>query len=88
VEGRVQFDPLGTAATNRPIVPAPGDYDDGDIGGMMTGRGKYSEKTCPSAAFSTTNPTFCPDANSGRRRGKTATNSFSYGLILLINGRG
>jgi hypothetical protein len=30
--------PLGTAATYRPIVPAPGDYDDGEIGGMMTGR--------------------------------------------------
>jgi hypothetical protein len=25
--------PLGTAATNRPSVPAPGDYDDGEIGG-------------------------------------------------------
>jgi hypothetical protein len=30
--------PLGTAATNRPIVPVPGDYDDGEIGGMI-GRG-------------------------------------------------
>jgi hypothetical protein len=30
--------PLGTAATNRPTVPAPGDYDDGEIGGMI-GRG-------------------------------------------------
>jgi hypothetical protein len=30
--------PLSTAATNRPIVPAQGDYDDGDIGGMI-GRG-------------------------------------------------
>jgi hypothetical protein len=28
----VQLGPLGTAATNRPIVPAPGDYDDGEIG--------------------------------------------------------
>jgi hypothetical protein len=27
--------PLGTAATNRPIVPTPGDYDDGEIGGMI-----------------------------------------------------
>jgi hypothetical protein len=27
--------PLGTAATNRPVVPAPGDYDDGEIDGMM-----------------------------------------------------
>jgi hypothetical protein len=30
--------PLGTAATNRPIVPDPGDYDDREIGGMMIGR--------------------------------------------------
>jgi hypothetical protein len=59
VGGGVQLGPLGTAVTNRPIVPAPGGYDDGKIGGMMTGRRKpkYSEKTCPSAALSTTNPT-------------------------------
>jgi hypothetical protein len=31
----VQLCPLGTAATNWPIVPAPGDYDDGEIGGMI-----------------------------------------------------
>jgi hypothetical protein len=36
--GGVQLDPLGTAATNSPNVPAPGDYDDGEIGGMI-GRG-------------------------------------------------
>jgi hypothetical protein len=35
--------PLGTAATNRPIVPAPGDYDDGEIGGMI-GRGNRSTR--------------------------------------------
>jgi hypothetical protein len=34
--------PLGTAATNRPIVPAPGDCEDGEIGGMMIGRGNQS----------------------------------------------
>jgi hypothetical protein len=33
--------PLGTAAPNRPIVPAPSDYDDGEIGGMI-GRGNRS----------------------------------------------
>jgi hypothetical protein len=33
--------PLGTAATNRPIVLAPGDYDDVEIGGMI-GRGNRS----------------------------------------------
>jgi hypothetical protein len=50
----VQLGPLGTLATNRPIVTAPGDYDDAEIGAMMIGSGtpKYSEKTCPSAALS------------------------------------
>jgi hypothetical protein len=41
VGGGVQLGPLGTAATNRPIVPAPGDYDDGEFGGMI-GRGNQS----------------------------------------------
>jgi hypothetical protein len=41
VGGGVQLGPLGTAATNWPIVPAPGDYDDGEIGGMI-GRGNRS----------------------------------------------
>jgi hypothetical protein len=36
--GGVQLGPLGTAATNTPIVPTPDDYDDGEIGGMMVGR--------------------------------------------------
>jgi hypothetical protein len=31
----IYLDPLGYAATNRPIVPAPGDYDDREIGGMI-----------------------------------------------------
>jgi hypothetical protein len=30
--------PLGTSATEWPIVPAPGDYDDGEFGGMKIGR--------------------------------------------------
>jgi hypothetical protein len=33
--GGVQLGPLGTAATNRTIVPAPNDYNDGEIGGMI-----------------------------------------------------
>jgi hypothetical protein len=41
VGGGVQLGPLSTAATNRPIVPAPGDHDDGEIGGMI-GRGNRS----------------------------------------------
>jgi hypothetical protein len=55
VGGGVQLGPLGTAAINRPTVPAPGDYDDGEIGGM-TGSGNRStrKKTCPSVALFTT----------------------------------
>jgi hypothetical protein len=41
VGGGVQLGPLGTAATHRPIVPASGDYDDGEIGGMI-GKGNRS----------------------------------------------
>jgi hypothetical protein len=44
--GGVQLGPLGTAATNRPIVPAPGDFDDGEIGGMI-GRGNRSTRRKP-----------------------------------------
>jgi hypothetical protein len=53
----------------------------------LAGEPKYSEKTCPSGALSTTNPTCCPEANPGRRGGKPATNRLSYGTafhILLI----
>jgi hypothetical protein len=75
--------PLGTAATNRPIVTAPGGYDDGEIGEII-GRGNRStrEEACPSAALSTTNPTCCPDANPDSRGGKPATNRLSYGMAL------
>jgi hypothetical protein len=47
VGGGVQLGSLGTTATNRPIVPAPGDYDDGEIGGMMIGRGNRSTRRKP-----------------------------------------
>jgi hypothetical protein len=39
VGGVVQLGPLGTSATECPIVPAPGDYDDEEFGRMKTGRG-------------------------------------------------
>jgi hypothetical protein len=40
--------PLRNVASNRPIVPvpAPGDYDDGEIG-EMTGRGNQSTRRKP-----------------------------------------
>jgi hypothetical protein len=46
VGGGVQLGPLGSEVTNRPIVPAPGDYDDGEIGGMI-GRGNRSTRRKP-----------------------------------------
>jgi hypothetical protein len=68
--GGVQLGPLGTAATNSPIVPAPGDYDDREIGGMMIRKGNRStrRKTCLSAALSTTNPTYLPGPEPGPPR--------------------
>jgi hypothetical protein len=47
VGGGVQLGPLGIAAANRPIVPTPGDYDDGEIDGMMIGRGNRSTRRKP-----------------------------------------
>jgi hypothetical protein len=84
VGGGVQLDPLGTAATNRPIVRAPGDYDDGEIGGMI-GRGNRStiRKPAPVPLCPPQTPTCCPDANPGRRGGKPATNRLSYGTAFL-----
>jgi hypothetical protein len=46
VGGGVQLGPLGTTATNKTIVPAPGDYDDGKIGGII-GRGNRSTRRKP-----------------------------------------
>jgi hypothetical protein len=62
--------PLGTAATCRPIMPAPGDYDDIEISGMMIGRGNRStrRKPAPFAALSTTNPTSLPGREPGPPR--------------------
>jgi hypothetical protein len=48
------------------------------------GKPKYSEKTCPDATLSTTNPTWPdPGLNPGRRGRKPATNRFSYGAACL-----
>jgi hypothetical protein len=42
--------PRGTSATEWPIVPAPGDYDDGEFGGMKIGRGNRSTRKKPAPA--------------------------------------
>jgi hypothetical protein len=40
----VQFGPLGAAATKRPTVPAQGDYDGGEIGGMIGRRNRSTRR--------------------------------------------
>jgi hypothetical protein len=37
--GGAQMGPLGTSATNWPTVPAAGDYEDAEFGGMKIGGG-------------------------------------------------
>jgi hypothetical protein len=78
MEGGVQLGPLGTAATNRPTVPTPGDYEDGEIGGMMIGR-----ENLPQCRYVDHKPhMLCPHANPGRRGGKPSTNRLSYGTAF------
>jgi hypothetical protein len=60
--------------------------DCGAVGGMngWKGKPKYSEKTCPSATLSSTNPTWLdPDLKPGHRGGKSLTNLPSYGTVFL-----
>jgi hypothetical protein len=47
IGGGVQLGLLGTAAINRPIVPAPCDYDDGEIDVMIIGKGNRSTRRKP-----------------------------------------
>jgi hypothetical protein len=45
-----ELGPLGTSAIYWPIVPAPGDCEDGEFGGMKTGRGNRSMRRKPAPA--------------------------------------
>jgi hypothetical protein len=70
----------GTCGRCWPIVPAPDDrwwwLWRNWRNKNWQGKPKYSEKTCPSTALSTTNPTCLdPVLNPGRRGGKPATYS-------------
>jgi hypothetical protein len=43
----VQLGPLGPSATNSRTVSVPGDYEDGESGGMMNGRRNRSTRRKP-----------------------------------------
>jgi hypothetical protein len=84
VGGGVQLGPLGTTVTNKPIEPAPGYFEDGEIGGMMIGRGNRStrRKPAPVPLCPPETQHAAPDANPGRRGGKPATNRMNYGTAF------
>jgi hypothetical protein len=87
--GGVKLSPLSMSATNWPIVPLPDDRRwwmwSSRWNENWQGTPKYSEKTCPSASLSTTNPTWTNlGSNPGRRGGKPATNRLSYGTASLF----
>jgi hypothetical protein len=79
-------------------MPAPGVYDDGEIGGMMIGRWNRSMlgENLSQCHFIHQKPhILCTDANPGRRGGKLATNRLNYdtalalevgGCVFLVNG--
>jgi hypothetical protein len=68
--GEVQLGPLGTAATNRPVVPATSDYDNGEVGGMMIGRRNRStrRKSAPVPLCSPRTPHALPGREPGPSR--------------------
>jgi hypothetical protein len=84
VGGGVQLGPFCTSATSWSIVLAPGDYEEGEFGGMIIGRGNRSTRTklAPAPLCSPQIPQTWPGTNPGRRGGKSETNRLSYGTAL------
>jgi hypothetical protein len=84
VGGGFQLGPLGTAATNRPIVPAPGEYDDGEICGMI-GKGNRSTRRKPAPMLLC--PPQIPHVVRTRTRaaavGSQRLTRFSYGTAFI-----
>jgi hypothetical protein len=84
--GEVQLGSHGTAAAITPILPAPGDYDDGEIGGMI-GRGNRITQRKPAPVL------LCPPQtpHAARTRTRAAavgshrlTAELRHGLLLYF----
>jgi hypothetical protein len=63
---KAKLDPLGTSATEWPIVSVPGDYDYGEFGGMNIGTGNRSPRRKPAPA-----PLCLPQIPLDRTRART-----------------
>jgi hypothetical protein len=71
--GGVQLGPLGTEATNRPIMPAPADYDDREIGGMIgTGETEVFGENLPQCRVVYQKPHMLPGREPGTPRWETS----------------
>jgi hypothetical protein len=68
--GGIVLGPLGTATTNKPVVPAPCHYDDEEIGGMMIGKGNRStrRKPAPVPLYPPQKPHVLPEREPGPPR--------------------
>jgi hypothetical protein len=73
---------MGDQLVTRPLLTAPGDCEDGEVGGMNDfGRGNRSARRKPALMPFVLHKSHLPDpaTNPGRRGGKLTTNRFSYG---------
>jgi hypothetical protein len=83
--GGLRRSPFGTSAINYLIVPVSGNRLIWSIwwNENWQGKLKYSEETCPSATFSTINPTWLDlGSNLGCHSGKSVTDYLRYDTVL------
>jgi hypothetical protein len=66
--GGVQLGPLGTASTNRPIVPALGDYDAGELVEWLAGETEVFGENLPQCRFFRHKPHMLPGREPGPPR--------------------
>jgi hypothetical protein len=82
----VELGPLGTSASEWTIVPAPGDCNDWEFGGMKIGRGNRSTriKPAPAPLYPPQIPLARPGLEPCRRGGKPAINRLKYDAAISV----